>query len=142
MNSQHIQLTAPNRTLIAPPSNSRRSSNTNKSESDTSDLQHSRSPSLELSDSFSVLSFTPVKKEQPTLSNNVKSSPIIEQYHHPFFSNSQLVYIRPICSNATLDDWQFLSFEKYPASHNSQDAYDLEMSTLGLSIELGKCHLV
>ncbi|KAI7898687.1 uncharacterized protein BX663DRAFT_442598 [Cokeromyces recurvatus] len=127
-------LTAPNKTLIASSSNSRRPSNTNVNDTNSDIL--SRSPSLELSDSFSVLSFTPIK-QHPTNNNNLKTSPTIEQHYHPFFSSSQLAFIKPICSNRVIDNWNFLSLEKYSASHNSQDAYDLEMSTLGLSIELG-----
>ncbi|KAI8073630.1 hypothetical protein BDF21DRAFT_311887, partial [Thamnidium elegans] len=98
-------------------------------------LTSPRSPSLELSDSFSVLS--PIS--QPQVQPNKYTAPSHHkppvEYHH-FFSASQLASIKPICSATTVTDWEFLSAEKYPASHNPQDAYDLEMTTIGLSIEL------
>ncbi|KAL7330192.1 hypothetical protein PS15p_205168 [Mucor circinelloides] len=153
MNSQNLPslLTAPNKTLAAPPPTSRRPSNNNtssvgpnKPNTNTSPLP--RSPSLELSDSFSVLSsISPIASSTTPASttttprfgvsshHNTKSP---TEQHGPFFSVSQLTAIKPICSHLTIEDWSFLALEKYPATHNSQDAYDLEISTLGLSIEL------
>ncbi|KAF1802275.1 Dyggve-Melchior-Clausen syndrome protein-domain-containing protein [Mucor lusitanicus] len=155
MNSQNLPslLTAPNKTLAAPPPTSKRpssnSNNTasvgpNKPANSTSPLP--RSPSLELSDSFSVLSSispiatattpaAPATTPKFGVSSHHNTKSPTEQ-HGPFFSVSQLTAIKPICSHLTIEDWSFLALEKYPATHNSQDAYDLEISTLGLSIEL------
>ncbi|KAL9552222.1 hypothetical protein MBANPS3_003889 [Mucor bainieri] len=155
MNSQNLPslLTAPNKTLAAPPPTSRRPSNNNNtstigpnkpSSNITSPLP--RSPSLELSDSFSVLSSispiaaatmpaVPATTPKFGISSHHNTKSPTEQ-HGPFFSASQLTAIKPICSQLTIEDWSFLALEKYPATHNSQDAYDLEISTLGLSIEL------
>ncbi|KAI9260057.1 Dyggve-Melchior-Clausen syndrome protein-domain-containing protein [Helicostylum pulchrum] len=134
MNSHNV-LTAPNKTLTAPASNSRRPSNFISTTNNNTPLSSPRSPSLELSDSFSVLSAI----SQPQVQPNKYTAPLHHkpsvEYHH-FFSASQLASIKPICSATTVTDWEFLSVEKYPASHNPQDAYDLEMTTIGLSIEL------
>ncbi|CAO3654552.1 unnamed protein product [Mucor fragilis] len=153
MNSQNLPslLTAPNKILAAPPPTSRRPSNNNtssvgpnKPSNITSPLP--RSPSLELSDSFSVLSSissvatatntaAPATTPKFGISSHHNTKSPTEQ-HGPFFSVSQLTAIKPICSHLTIEDWSFLALEKYPATHSSQDAYDLEISTLGLSIEL------
>ncbi|KAG1436855.1 hypothetical protein G6F56_013378 [Rhizopus delemar] len=84
--------------------------------------------SLELSDTFSTFSIQ--QESRPTTHNK---SPI---EHRSYFTLLQLAAIRPMCSSSQVYDWSFLSIEKYPACHNSQDMYDLEMTTLGLSIEL------
>ncbi|KAI8645737.1 Dyggve-Melchior-Clausen syndrome protein-domain-containing protein [Parasitella parasitica] len=152
MNSQNLPslLTAPNKTLAAPPPTSRRSSSNNNSSNNTSASKGNainspspRSPSLELSDSFSVLSsISPIAT---ATTHNVASKFAISSHHSakspteqhgPFFSPSQLSAVKPICSNATIKDWSFLALEKYPATHSLQEAYDLEINTLGLSIEL------
>ncbi|KAK4515030.1 uncharacterized protein ATC70_002639 [Mucor velutinosus] len=153
MNSQNLPslLTAPNKTLAGPPPTSRRPSNNNtpsigpnKPSNMTSPLP--RSPSLELSDSFSVLSsISPIATATTPAASAITPKFGISSHHNtkspteqhgPFFSVSQLTAIKPICSHLTIEDWSFLALEKYPATHNSQDAYDLEISTLGLSIEL------
>ncbi|KAI9346650.1 hypothetical protein BD770DRAFT_172089 [Pilaira anomala] len=131
--NKHNVLTAPNKTLTAPPSTSRRPSSF---KTNTTPLTSPRSPSLELSDSFSVLSPLSQQPSQ-TLPKQYTSNHKPPLEYHQFFSSTQLASIKPICSSTTLTDWEFLSLEKYPASHNSQDAYDLEMTTIGLSIELG-----
>ncbi|KAG1041165.1 hypothetical protein G6F43_012150 [Rhizopus delemar] len=106
-------VTAPNKTFTKRPSNSSYSSA-------TSPLP------LELADTFSQLSI------QRTFQSN--KSPTAE--HRSYFNTLQLSSIRPICSSSQVYDWSFLSTEKYPACYSSQDMYDLEMTTLGLSIEL------
>ncbi|KAG2211292.1 hypothetical protein INT47_006412 [Mucor saturninus] len=120
MNSNIPPLTAPNKTLTAP----RRPSNYNTP----------RSPSVELSDSFSAFTATTPVLTSPTKFTSHYKQPT-EQHNH-FFSPSQLASIKPICSSSKVSDWDFLATEKYPASHNPQDAYDLEMTSIGLSIEL------
>lgn len=124
-------VTAPNKTLAAPsPTTARRPSNyinnENKSTKSTNNIISPlpRSPSLELSDSFSVQTLqSPTNTISPSNKYNAGThyamtakSPT--EQHHPFFSNSQLVTIKPICSTLIVEDWSFLSLEKYPASHN------------------------
>ncbi|CEP19899.1 hypothetical protein [Parasitella parasitica] len=157
MNSQNLPslLTAPNKTLAALPPTSRRTSSHNSGSNNNSGSNTStskgnainsplpRSPSLELSDSFSVLSsISPITTTAShstapkfTISSHHNTKSPTEQ-HGPFFSPTQLSGLKPICSNVAIQDWSFLALEKYPATHNLQDAYDLEISTLGLSIEL------
>ncbi|KAI8967406.1 Dyggve-Melchior-Clausen syndrome protein-domain-containing protein [Mycotypha africana] len=159
-------LTAPTRTLQAPEptsSSSRRIVNFNKNtdnlhnNNSSSDVSVPVSPHLELSDSFAALSTsisssatatTPTVKASPYYFNNKYTSqqqiqhstninsPTITENYSPFFSSNQLAKIKPICSTVNITDWSFLSTEKYPSSLNQQDAIDLEMSTIGLSIEL------
>jgi hypothetical protein len=116
-------LAAPPPITARRPSNYTNSENKSKNSSNISPLP--RSPSLELSDSFSALtSQSPTNTISPTNKYNagphytmtVKSP---TEQHHPFFSTSQLITIKPICSNLIVQDWSFLSLEKYPASHNS-----------------------
>lgn len=145
-------LTAPNKTFKAPTASSRRPSNfdtaSNKAKNNSSNNSNTsplpRSPSLELSDSFSALTaLSPTQtstfsKQQQNSKFGVGShhnkSPT--EQHHNFFSTAQLASIKPLCSSETIYDLSFLTVEKYPASHNPQDAYDLEMTSIGLSIEL------
>jgi hypothetical protein len=112
MNSNNIPtlLTAPNKTLTAP----RRPSNYNNKTT----LPSPRSPSLELSDSFSVLTATPTTILSPTKYNIASHYKQPTEQHYQFFSASQLASIKPICSTAVVTDWDFLATEKYPASHN------------------------
>jgi hypothetical protein len=124
-------LTAPNKTFTAPTTASRRPSNYNSNNSTnniTSPLP--RSPSLELSDSFSALSAmsTAHNTTQPQLQTNTNSkyssvglhhNKLPTEQHYQFFSTTQLASIKPICSTTTLTDWSFLSLEKYPAPHSS-----------------------
>lgn len=137
MNSQNLPslLTAPNKILAAPSPTSRRPSNNNTSSTSAGSPNKSnkitsplpRSPSLELSDSFSALSsISPIatatsasvatSKFGISSHHNTKSP---TEQHGPFFSSSQLCAIKPICSNLTIEDWSFLALEKYPATHNS-----------------------
>ncbi|KAI8980531.1 Dymeclin [Pilobolus umbonatus] len=56
--------------------------------------------------------------------------------HHPFFSHTQLNHLKALTSSSPLSEYTFLSQEKLPVCHTPQDAYGLEMSTVGLSNEL------
>ncbi|KAI9253014.1 hypothetical protein BY458DRAFT_443517, partial [Sporodiniella umbellata] len=85
--------------------------------------------SSEFPESFS--SFT-VQETRPVMT---PQSPV---EYRSYFNSTQLAPIRSLCSQTQLFDFSFLSLEKYPACHQSKDMYDLEMTTLGLSIELGK----
>jgi hypothetical protein len=156
MNTNNVPalVTAPNKTLTAPPPTSRRHSNTNtnsktKSNSNNSSSNTSplpRSPSLELSDSFSALSaLSPTspnqlqhQQQQLQLHQAATAATTTNKYnlgshhnklpteqHQPqqqysqFFSASQLASIKPICSVNQVNNFSFLLVEKYPASHNS-----------------------
>jgi hypothetical protein len=120
-------VTAPNKTLAAPaPTTFKRPSNyTNNETKSKSSSTMPRSPSLELSDSFSALtSLSPTNAISPT--NKYSAGPHYAmtvksptEQHHPFFSTLQLAAIKPICTNSTVEDWSFLSLEKYPATHNA-----------------------
>lgn len=142
MNSQNVPtlLTAPNKTLKAPTIASRRPSNYNITHGSNNNNSNSngnnssnitsplpRSPSLELSDSFSALSAistttipNTIQQQTNKYSNaglHHNKSPT--EQHYQFFSTSQLASIKPICSTTSINDWSFLSLEKYPASLNS-----------------------
>lgn len=101
MNSNIPPLTAPNKTLSA----HRRPSNYNTP----------RSPSVELSESFSAFTATPVVTSPTKFTSHYKQP---TEQHNQFFTPSQLASIKPICSTSQVSDWDFLAAEKYPASHN------------------------
>ncbi|KAJ2957739.1 hypothetical protein NQZ79_g6588 [Umbelopsis isabellina] len=61
----------------------------------------------------------------------------------PYFSATHYSILRSFCSSSTIsrgdtEAWKkLLSQEKLPVPYTAQDAYDLEMTTVGLAIELG-----
>lgn len=152
MNTNNIPppslVTAPNKTLTAPaPTTARRpSANTQQNKKSSNDSSNNtsplpRSPSLELSDSFSALSTAAIASLSPTSPSHHQQQQLLQantnkyllgshhnkssidqqqpqQQHSQFFSATQLAAIKPICSATPVNDFTFLSIEKYPASHN------------------------
>ncbi|KAI8071187.1 Dymeclin [Gilbertella persicaria] len=120
-------------TITAPPPTTRRPSNyvleNNKPNKTTPPPLLPRIQSSEVS--FSSLSL-----QSPTTPTHKYAHTKSPTEHHPYFSVSQLAAIRLLCSAVEINDWSFLSLEKYAACYSAQGAYDLEMSTLGLSIDL------
>lgn len=149
LNNVPTLLTAPNKTFKAPTNSSRRPSNFDTAANKTNNNSGNnsitsplpRSPSLELSDSFSALSalsptqtgtFGNIRQQQQNTKYGIGShhnkSP--NEYHHNFFSTTQLGFIKPICSSETLDNWSFLSLEKYPASHNPYVLLSMSLTSI------------
>ncbi|KAI9011943.1 Dymeclin [Phycomyces nitens] len=126
-------LTVPNKTLapLSPLSNLAAKRSAFHLTSPVSPL--ARSPSIELSsDSFTTIA------AQSTIRSSI-SSTLSRKTDSSFFTPTQTAAIKSLCSPITADAslWStLLDLNKYPATHSPQDAYDLEMATVGLSIEL------
>ncbi|KAI8371480.1 uncharacterized protein BYT42DRAFT_69835 [Radiomyces spectabilis] len=145
------RLTAPNKTL----SFSKARRQTSNSVSPIS--PEIRSPSFDLSDPLSTrfaqqttLTSTvsnPAVAIKPSLSSTPSS--LLRKQSDPsnLFTAAQTAALRTLCSNIALDlhdssFWSSLLLQhKYPVTHTPQDAYDVEMATVGLAIDLAANNL-
>ncbi|KAI8144794.1 hypothetical protein BJV82DRAFT_59557 [Fennellomyces sp. T-0311] len=150
-------LSAPNKTLASnkPPrrpstfSNSPVSPNSPLARSPTSPLL-TRTLSTDLPDTFTNLS-PPLQQQVPiaaAAANSIKqtiastTSSFLRRPSDTLFNPAQTVALKTLASPVSLSfrDSSFwttlLKTSKFPSSHSPHDAYDLEMATVSLSIEL------
>ncbi|KAI8086427.1 Dyggve-Melchior-Clausen syndrome protein-domain-containing protein [Halteromyces radiatus] len=172
-------LTAPNRTLLTSDKHSFRrpslyQNNSSSPVSPSSPSYLQRSPSTELTESFTALSSS---LSSSTLSSNkplpvlppaattttttttsttttattaaatssttvpISSPPLRNPTHH-YLNTTQTASLKSLCSPNSIDimDMEYwtslLESNKFPATHTPQDTFDLEMDTVGLSIDL------
>ncbi|KAI8366146.1 hypothetical protein BD560DRAFT_401247 [Blakeslea trispora] len=110
------------RTITAPPPTTRRPSNFVFAENKSSTSPPPAPPPLS-SHSHSIdVPFSNLSLQSPTTPTTKyahRASNSFAEQHHPFFSPSQLAGIRPLCSLTEINDWTFLTIEKYPTLHNA-----------------------
>ncbi|KAI8331573.1 hypothetical protein BC941DRAFT_157949 [Chlamydoabsidia padenii] len=122
-----------------------------------------QSPTSELADSFSSIGAAAISRSSSNLSTGSKPLPSLPSTTTPanlytgssiitsppqqkitsqYFSNTQTLALKTLCSAGTVDSmdntfWSsLLNHRRVTATHTPQDAFDLEMDTVGLSIEL------